>query len=166
MTRKRPKCKCSHCNEFFLADYRNRQRQEFCTKEACRAASKRESQRRWLKKPGNEDYFCGQANTQRVKEWRQENPGYWKRSKRPTKSAGTLQEVCSAQDPVSEPVVKTSDLLPLQDLCSAQPLLLVGLIASFIGSPLQEDIVRHLRQLIAKGRQIVGHGALDSPTRS
>ena len=44
---------------FIHSDPRNRGRQNFCRKPDCRKASKADSQKRWLDKPGNRDYFRG-----------------------------------------------------------------------------------------------------------
>src|SRR5438034_4935488 len=49
-TQKR-QCKCLHCKEHFLPDYRHRERQRFCSKTDCRKARKRASQKAWLEKP-------------------------------------------------------------------------------------------------------------------
>jgi len=62
--------KCQHCSEFYLPDRRNLHHQRYCAKSACRKQSKAESQRRWLEKPDNQNYFSGSQNSQRVKEWR------------------------------------------------------------------------------------------------
>ena len=156
MSRKSTGSKCLHCNQLFVPDFRNRHHQRYCAKADCRRVSKQQSQRRWLEKPANRDYFRGPDNTARVQAWRQQHPGYWKRSQ---KSTPPLQEVCPVQPSEVQPIPQSRDLLPLQDLCLAQPPLLVGLISSFIGSPLQEDIVGHLRHLIAKGREILGPDA-------
>jgi hypothetical protein len=48
-----------------------------------------------LSKPENSDYFRDAQNVERVQDWRKEHPGYWKRH--PRKTAGTLQDACSAQ---------------------------------------------------------------------
>ena len=77
--RSAPLAKCLHCNELFHADCRNRTRQRYCAAAACRKASKAESQRRWLLKPENQDYFRGPQHVERVRLWRSKNPGYWRR---------------------------------------------------------------------------------------
>jgi hypothetical protein len=59
--------KCKHCSEFYLPDRRNVHHQRYCSEPACRKHSKAESQRRWLQKPDNQNYFCGSHNSQRVK---------------------------------------------------------------------------------------------------
>ena len=48
-----------NCNEKHRCDHRNRGRQSYCSKPACRKASKAASQRRWLSRPENENYFRG-----------------------------------------------------------------------------------------------------------
>jgi hypothetical protein len=53
--------KCHHCSEFYLPDRRNLHHQRYCSEPACRKQSKAESQRRWLQKPDNQTYFCGQC---------------------------------------------------------------------------------------------------------
>jgi hypothetical protein len=70
---------CLHCKELFDPGIRHRWRQKFCTKPGCRTASKAASQRRWLSKPENRDHFNhfrGSANVERVRRWREANPGY------------------------------------------------------------------------------------------
>src|SRR5271165_1661550 len=170
-----PRCKCLHCKKFFVPDYRNRGRQKYCSVPECQAASKQGSQRRWLSKPDNRDYFRGPENVRRVQEWRAEHPRYWKQP--PRKPRRTLQETCSAQVAVSEEVAPkqapqdsppalqelclTQDSPPaLQELCLVKTPLLVGLIAQFTDTALQEDIVTYTRRLIAKGQDI-----LDQPSR-
>jgi hypothetical protein len=65
------KRKCPGCNEFYLPDRRNLWHQRYCSKPACRKQSKAESQRRWLQKPDNQNYFPGPENDRRVQEWAQ-----------------------------------------------------------------------------------------------
>jgi hypothetical protein len=158
---------CLHCKELFVPNAHNPRRQKFCGQPACRKASKAESQRRWLSQPGNTRYFRDEKNVERVQEWRQAHPDYWKR---PPKLAVALQDVCTIQ------VIENKELrhdisrlplqdlvpdpgLPLQDLVSPLPTqdpLLVGLIAHLIDSPLQENVAQATRGLILKGRGILG----------
>jgi hypothetical protein len=114
-----------------------------------------------LSKPENADYFRGAQNVERVQQWRKAHPGYWKLPQRQT--ASTLQDACSTQASVGKELA----LEPLQgvcagtlqDVCQAQVPLLVGLIAKFTDSTLQDDIVLYVRRLIAKGQDI-----LDQPS--
>jgi hypothetical protein len=155
-------CKCLHCKKLFVPDYRNRGRQRHCSSPECQNASKHSSQRRWLSKPENRDYFRGPENVKRVQQWRQEHPGYSKRQGR--KARRTLQETCSEQVAVAQELIPKQapqvSRPALQELCQVQTPLLVGLIAQFTDTALQEDIVAHTRRLIARGQDI-----LDQPSR-
>jgi hypothetical protein len=157
--------KCLHCRKLFRADYRNRSRQQYCAAPECQKASKQASQKRWLSKPENRDYFRGVDQVRRVQEWRRAHPGYGKGRRRQPRRA--LQDSCSAQLLLSQsiinPELRTSRPPPppaLQDICQVQTPLLVGLIAQFTDATLQEDIARYTRRLIAKGQDI-----LDQPSR-
>ena len=66
--------RCRNCKRLFIPDHRNRDRQKYCKTPDCRKASKAFSQKKWLQKPENKNYFKGPENTQRVKEWRKLNP--------------------------------------------------------------------------------------------
>jgi hypothetical protein len=115
-----------------------------------------------LGKPGNRDYFRGPENVQRVQDWRVEHPGYWKRQSR--KPRGALQETCPAQVVANEGLAEKQapqvSRPALQDLCEVKTPLLVGLIAQFTDTALQEDIATFTRRLIARGQDI-----LDQPSR-
>jgi hypothetical protein len=160
------RCKCLHCKKLFVPDYRNRGRQKYCPSAECQSVSKQQSQERWLSKPENQDYFRGPENVKRVQQWREAHPGYAKRQAR--KPRRTLQETCPEVRP--EQVAVAQELIPkaawqvsrpaLQELCAVQTPLLVGLIAQFTDTALQEDIVTHTRRLIARGQDI-----LDQPSR-
>ena len=143
---------CLHCKELFDPNPRNRWHQEFCLKPECRAASKAESQRRWLSKSENREHFRGPANVERVRQWRKAHPEYWKRAK---KASGTLQDLVSAQAPEPQSVAPTTSPAPLQDLFAAQDPLLVGVIAHLIDSPLQDHVEEATLNLLAKGRTIL-----------
>jgi hypothetical protein len=128
--------KCLHCHDLFCPDPRNLRHQRYCSKPACRRASKTASQRRWLSKAQNRDYFRGAENVQRVRQWRAVHPGYWKRASPQTGVA--LQEDSLAQPIENKGKSPTLAELALQDLLRAQPLVLIGLIANLTGTALQE----------------------------
>lgn len=140
--KKKRRRKCLHCRKLFRPDPRNRRHQRYCAEPACRRASKAASQRRWLEKPGNGDYFRGPAHVERVRAWRAAHPGYWRSA---AQRRGALQDLSLAQP--TDPEGKSDFLaaLPLQELSGAQPLVLVGLIAHLTGAALQEDIARTAR---------------------
>ena len=146
--------KCLNCKELFLPDCRNVNRQCYCLKADCRKARKRESQRGWLAKPENQNYFRDEANSQRVRDWQKEHPGYWKNTARYRRR--TLQDDCSKQETAVEPLVENSPSRTLQDLCAMQIPLSVGLISMFVGSTLPDDIATITRRLLIKGHDILG----------
>ena len=152
-TQKR-RCKCPHCKELFLPDYRHRERQRFCSKVQCQKARKRANQTAWLAKPGNEKYFRDEENAKLVREWQKEHPGYWRNTTRWRRR--TLKDSCSEQVVDNTQVVVSLPVRTLQDLCSMQAPMFVGLIAMLAGSTLQDDIAVTARQLVAKGHDILG----------
>lgn len=137
--------KCRHCGALFRPDPRNLRHQRFCSKPPCRRASKAESQRRWLAKPDNRDYFRGPDNGERVRAWRSAHPGYWRRSSPHIASA--LQEHSLTQPTENHNESASLMNAPLQELSRAQPLILMGLIAQLTGATLQEDIASASRRL-------------------
>ena len=144
---------CLFCRKLLRPDARNRGRQKYCSTPGCRQASKAASQRRWLSKPGNEDYFRGSANVARVQRWRKQNPGYWKR---PREAQGTLQDTKTAQEPQPQLVVTQRGGGTLQDLSAVQSPLLVGLISQLVDSPLQETIEQMVSRLVSRGLNVLG----------
>jgi hypothetical protein len=146
----RRKCKC--CHKLFRPDPRNRHHQRYCAAPSCRAASKAASQARWLAAPENRDYFRGPVNVARVKEWRSRHPGYW-RKRRCSRVA--LQELSMAQAVDSKTKKANFAGMPLQEVLSAQPAVLIGLIAHLTGTPLQDDLARTTDRLLRLGRDIL-----------
>lgn len=158
MSRKRTRRKCRCCSQMFVPDPRAVDRQQYCFKPACRKASKAAAQRRWLSKDGNGDQFRGPNEVDRVRRWRQAHPGYW-RKKNPAS-----QRTQPAANPAPNPDQSSCNVprsLPrtLQDDCPAQDPLVIGLISMFTGSTLQDDIAATTRQLLLRGRNILGLAA-------
>ena len=143
--------KCLYCHELFRPDPRNCRHQRYCSKPACRRASHVASQRRWLNKPENRDYFRGPIHVARVRAWLRTHPGYGQRGRTPLHSA--LQDDSCAQHLDSS---SHSAPLALQEIISAQPLVLLGLIAHPTNSPLQDDIAATSRRLIELGQDVLG----------
>ena len=146
------KHKCKNCQTLFLPDARNAKHQEYCSKIECRRASKKASQRKWLNKPENQDYFCGPQCVKRVQLWRSAHPGYWR--KKPAANETTLQDLL-----ICQPAEKTEDIdkvesTALQDLLIAHPFVLLGLIANLTGTALQDDIDFTLHRLQQLGRDV------------
>jgi hypothetical protein len=76
----------------------NAYHQKYCSKPACRVASREASRRRWLAKKENRNYHCGACQTARVRAWRKAHPGYWRRK------TTALQDLLLAQDVAAEGV--------------------------------------------------------------
>jgi hypothetical protein len=148
------KPKCLHCKAFYIPDRRNLRHQRYCAEPACQQESKRQSQRRWLAKSANQNYFRGPENSRRVDEWREAHPGYSR--KKATPPAKPLQDVCPPQEPQPQEVAETKSSHALQDVWTMQAALVVGLISTMTGSVLQEDISAASRILIRKGQDILG----------
>ncbi len=145
--------KCCNCKDLFIPDPRNAKRQKYCRKPKCRKASKVASQKRWLQKPENQDYFRSPENVKRVQQWREANPGYCHRKRKNKQDA--LQDRL-----ISQPTENNDDNVQfahdaLQDFLIAQPPVLLGLIANFTGTALQDDIAMTLQRLQKLGQDIV-----------
>lgn len=155
MSRPQVRRKCRCCNRFFFPDPRTTDRQRYCSQPECRRASKAASQRRWLSKDGNGDTFRGPHHVRRVQQWRQAHPGYWKRRKPASQSTQTTE--AQTTNPAQSSCNATPSPLPaLQEDWIAQDPVFVGLISMVIGSTLQEDIAATTRQVLLRGRNILG----------
>jgi len=163
---------CVSCGESFAPDPRNTRHHRYCTQPACRAASKRASQAKWLAKPENRDYHRGPAAVARVRAWRQAHPGYSRRKTAvpvtdpallqadPALAASAVQGACnSPQGSLPIPAgAALQDVMgsPLQEILAAQPYVLIGLISHLWDCALQEEIVCAGTRLLQLGRDICG----------
>lgn len=144
-TRRRRKCR--NCGELFRPDPRNVRHQRYCSASACRRASKAASQRRWLSKAANREYFGGPEQVARVRAWREAHPGY---ARNRSRGRGALQEHSSVQPIDNNEQSEVFSAPALQEVSRSQVLVLTGLIAHLTGAALQEDIActsRKLQQL-------------------
>jgi hypothetical protein len=146
------KPKCPHCRQLFRPDPRNVTRQKDCSQPECRKASKAASQKKWLEKPANHDYFQGTDNTCRVQQWRKCHPGYWRNKHGQSEP---LQDSFSPNSVKKQDFTRQLSSHALQDLLSAQHLVFLGLLAQLTGSPLQDDIVTIGRRLQQLGQDIL-----------
>jgi hypothetical protein len=159
--------KCLYCGEVFSVDVRNRGRQQYCSKSKCQRGSKAASQRRWLHKPENRNYFRDADNSARVRRWQSEHPGYWRNTTRSRRRA--LQETLPAKRLT---LLKKEATAPphtppaLQEVFSAPGPLLVGLLATLSDSVLQEDIAQTSRRLVQIGQDILSGSSSHDPQTS
>jgi hypothetical protein len=158
MARRNPVC--PHCKVSFLPDSRNGKRQRYCNGTSeCRKASRLQSQKKWLNKPENRDYFRSAENVIRVQQWRKNHPGY----SRKCQPGAPLQDDCEHKTSENRavepqlPVIEGSFPASLQDICMLQPTVLIGLIAHLTGSALQEDIAQTFRRMQELGSDILNH---------
>lgn len=155
MNSKPKRRRCRHCGKLFTADYRNQARQHYCSSPGCRLMSKAASQRRWSQKTENLDYFRGPAATRRVQQWREQNPGYSKKKSSPPNGnqATDSQTVKGEQKSCN---ACGGNVGTLQDVCLTQSPLFVGVLSVITGSTLQDDILATVRDLVIRGRKILG----------
>ncbi len=163
MVRPTRKRKCKHCQAYFAPDPRNVGRQHYCSQPPCQQASKAASQRRWLSKPDNRDYFRGSDHVERVRQWRQHHPGYGRRKASQASDAPEgLQDSLTPQSLEAQQVEERLTRPALQDAFFMQPAVLVGLIAHFTGLSLQDDIALTARRLQQLGRDILNRSPHDT----
>ena len=147
--------KCKNCHKLFVPDARNRERQRYCQKPACRKASKADSQKRWSQKPENRDYFRGPDSVERVQRWREANPGYSRR--KPKTNVDALQDSLNRQHANNTDNNAGFANHALQDLLTRQPSVLIGIIAQLTGYALQDDIAMAARRMQQFGDDILNH---------
>jgi hypothetical protein len=145
--------KCRHCGKLFVPDARNRNRQKYCSRPDCRKASKAASQKKWLSKSENQDYFRGPQNVERVRQWRRQNPDYWKTKPKALQDPLTPQPFEMNCNP---PEITSGTL---QDSLIMQPSVLIGLIANFTGIALQDDMVKTLLNLQQLGQDFINRNS-------
>jgi hypothetical protein len=144
--------KCLSCGQYFDPDPRVGARQQYCSVSACRRVSKAQSQQRWRSKPENLDYFRGPVHLARVQAWRAAHPGY-------TRRVPPLQDQCASQsiNCNDESANRTVPAVArLQDLLSASPPVLAGLIAHLFQVTLQDEMAATTRRLVQLGTDVLG----------
>ncbi len=149
--KKNEQLKCLNCNELFPPDPRNINKQKYCRKPECRKVSKAVGQKKWLAKLENQGYFSGPDNVERVQKWREKNPGYSRRKK----PSIALQDHSPSQQTENKEDIPKQSSYALQDHLKSQPAVIIGLISSFIGSTLQDDIARTLLRMEQFGQEVL-----------
>lgn len=155
--------KCLCCNGFFDPDRRSRNRQRYCSIDACRKASKVASQAAWRNRPENLNYFRGPTHVARVSVWRALHPGHCPRKR--VRAASVNASAVLLQDDMSVQVPDCAEKTPvctdsscnavLQDLLSAPTPLLAGLIAHLFDVVLQDDMACTARRLVQRGFELM-----------
>jgi hypothetical protein len=127
---RRRRCRC--CQKLFRCDPRARAQQHYCSEPACRAASKKASQQRWLEKPENQDYFRGPQHVQRVQVWRATRRDHEQKA---AKAGSSLQETRSSQ---AVDRLRKSDPLALQETRRSEVLEAPDRTGLSVGATLQD----------------------------
>ena len=178
MSKSTIKRKCLHCKVLFVCDHRNAKRQKYCSAPECRKASKKASQKLWLAKPENRDYFRSPENVQRVREWRKKKPDYSRRTQKETKT-GALQDFLTEEPIENTGVTGDSDTSQKKDnrhtsprppelqdsLITEQPVF-IGLVAHLTGIALQDDIAKTVLRLEKLGNDILFQGGIHAAETS
>ncbi len=147
------KKKCKNCRRLFPPDHRNKTRQRYCNRPACKKASKAASQKKWSSKSENRDHFCGPVNVQRVQDWRKANQGYWKRNR--SKPVNALQDPLEPQQLENRNNNGHFANIALQDSLTVQPAVIIGLIAQITGSTLQDNIAETFLRMQQLGQDVL-----------
>ncbi|KPA18424.1 hypothetical protein MHK_001384, partial [Candidatus Magnetomorum sp. HK-1] len=155
----------------------------FCNKPECKKASKRNSQRKWLSKDENKDYFTGKQNVERVQEWRKKNPGYSKKKYKSLKESTNQNNeeiqfdkeislnvnlnvnlnVDALQDTLNQNIeINQKDKViftenTLQDVCFSQPAVLIALIATLTECSLQDNFEKIIQKMQDVGLRIINY---------
>jgi hypothetical protein len=135
--------RCAHCGQPFDVNPRIGRRQRYCSKPNCVRASRRASQKKWLKQLANRDHFKGRENVDRVRDWRKAHPAYWQKKGR-LPGLNIKKEMASILREVA-----------LQDSIDTHLALLIGLISHLSNLALQDTIAFEIRRLM-----LLGHGIL------
>lgn len=143
---------CRNCKDLFISDHRNREKQRYCSKAPCRAASKKASNARWRNRKENRDYISGPGEVARVQQWRRDNPGYSK--KRPLNKK-PLQDHLNAKKSEKREDKPQLTSTALQDDLSLQSPVIIGLIANLTGNTLQDDIACTINRMRQLGQDIL-----------
>jgi hypothetical protein len=136
--KKKKRRKYLHCSELYHPDPRAKDRQIYCSAPECKRASKRSGQQICLQKPDNKDYFTGPNQVDRVRAWRVNNPGYWKKPLLPEKP---LQDDSQAQTVEIEQDSCSLASSALQDKILTQSHEVKEDSCSLVFSALQDDIL-------------------------
>jgi hypothetical protein len=158
---------CHHCRQRFVPDYRNAYHQRFCSQAACQRASKRASQRHWLRKPKNCNYFREVDNVLRVHDWRREHPGYWRSRQHrcaaglPTGPERVLAPSCGSAGAFVQPRT-------LQDVCRSKLPIFTGILSRLSSCTLQEDIANCAQQMVSEAQCILlqCHSSFSRPAQA
>ena len=70
--------RCKHCGEWYEPNPRAAARQKFCVERECQKARRRLTARKWRR----HNHLAHEADVARIRVWRQNHPGYWRKHRR------------------------------------------------------------------------------------
>jgi hypothetical protein len=149
---------CRNCHKPFVPDWRNRHRQFYCRKAACRKARKVASQRRWLAQ--NAGHFKHPKHAERVRLWRERRRRRAVHSPLTDACVDARESAVDASNPraderepsVSAPLLQDRFEV-LQDSIVRNPFVL-GLLRHLFGCSSKDDIEAKVRELVEMGAQV------------
>ena len=140
--------RCAHCGQRFTINPRVGRRHRYCTKADCVKVSRATARRKWLRRNGGRKYFRGDITKNRVRDWRQLNPQYWRKTGRALhKRNGKLV--------ISKGLSQMLGYVALQDSIDTNLPLKIGIISHLAGSALQDVIAKEIRRLMMRGHAIL-----------
>ena len=154
-TRKR---KCHNCKQLFAPSPSARYHQNHCSLGECQRARKAVNNRQFRK--ANPDYHKGTYHVDRVRKWRQDNPGYWRNEARnggSGRKAGSALQAELKSEPIEDTLVALQqELTTLQAVSDRQDTLFQGLAVQLTGCALQAELQPILNAWYDKGKQFSG----------
>jgi hypothetical protein len=159
-TRKRP---CTHGKGFFDPAPRHGGRHHSGSQPLCRQASKAASHRRWLRKPDHRPSVSGPTNVARVRQWRHNPPGSWRRQTSQVSDAPDAFQDPLTPHPLEAQQGAEASAPPLgQDACCMHPAGVVGFLAPCTGLSFQEASAVTARRLQQLGRALLHRSPPDT----
>ena len=140
--------RCAHCGQPFIINPRVGRRHRYCSKKECDQASRAIARRKWLQKNGGKTYFDKTISQSRVRDWRQNNPQYWR--KKPGRRNTPKSDFI-----VSKKLAGILRYVALQDTIDTNLALKIGIISHLTGSALQDTIAKEIRRLMLRGYAIL-----------
>ena len=139
---------CCICHKIFTPNKFAGARQVVCSREPCRKAAKKQRQAEWFSR--NPDYFSGPENVERVRQWRRkkalEGPPDPHPPKPPEAQSTQKAKSCNKCEPENE---------VLQDLAPPAEVVIMGLLALWSGSTLQDEVHNLYSQCSRRGSELL-----------
>ncbi|MCF6177629.1 MAG: hypothetical protein L3J71_17880 [Victivallaceae bacterium] len=146
MKKYRPKIKCRYCSKKVDSDAHNAYHQYCCLDPCCQRQRKLDNNRAWREKQKqiNPDYL--NSESERVKKYQRNHPGYWKKKRKKTSPNELLRDFsCAGEIPEN---------MPLRDFVIFQQLCFKGFMIT-MGGVLRDDIAKVMNNLYDIGNGTV-----------